>query len=228
MNIEILYSSTNTAAKVSLLSGDEITSEAGSMISMSSNLEVETSTHQKGSKKGGIFSGLKRLFSGESFFLNHYKASSDGELWLSSTLPGDMKVFDLQGQGLVVQSGSFVACESGVSMDLGWQGFKSMFSGESLFWLKVNGNGSMIVSSFGNIYEVDVEDEYVVDTGHIVAFEDTLSFDLSKAGSSWINSFLGGEGIVCRFKGRGKIWCQSHNETSFGYSLRPHLRPKKS
>ena len=67
MNIEILYSSTNTAAKVSLSGGDEITSEAGSMISMSSNLEVETSTHQKGAKKGGIFSGLKRLFSGESF-----------------------------------------------------------------------------------------------------------------------------------------------------------------
>ena len=75
-------------------------------------------------------------------------------------------------------------------MDLGWQGLNrclavNLFSGSRLTVTV------LIVSSFGNIYEVDVEDEYVVDTGHIVAFEDTLSFDLSKAGSSWINSFPG-------------------------------------
>jgi len=228
MKIEIHYASANTAAKIHFEAGDEITSEAGSMISMSSNISIETSTHQKNAKKGGILSGIKRIFSGESFFLNHYKAHGPSELWLSATLPGDMKVFDLSGTNLVVQSGSFVACESGVNIDLGWQGFKSMFSGESLFWLKTSGQGQLVASSFGNIYEVDVEDEYVVDTGHIVAFEETLSFDLSKAGSSWIHSILGGEGIVCRFKGKGKVWCQSHHEQSFGYALQPMLRPKKS
>ena len=227
MNIEILYPSTNTAAKVTFEAGEEITSEAGSMISMSDNFNVETTTHQKKSGKGGIFSGLKRLISGESFFLNHYKANGPAELWLSTALPGDMKVFKLSGEKIILQSGSFVACENGIDVDMGWQGFKSMFSGESLFWLQLHGTGQFIASSFGNIYEVEVQDEYVVDTGHIVGFEETLSFDLSKAGNSWLHSILGGEGVVCRFKGKGKVWCQSHHENSYGQSLQPHLKPKQ-
>ena len=74
MKIEIHYASANTAAKILFDEGDEITSEAGSMISMSSNISIKTSTHQKNAKKGGILSGLRRIFSGESFFLNHYRA----------------------------------------------------------------------------------------------------------------------------------------------------------
>ena len=46
-----------------------------------------------------------------------------------------------------------------------------------------------------------VDGEYIVDTGHIVAFNETLNFSLSKAGKSWMSSILGGEGLVCRFQG---------------------------
>ena len=80
---------------------------------------------------------------------------------------------------------------------------------------------------FGTIYAVDVEDEYVVDTGHIVAFDESLKFEISKAGTSWIKSFLGGEGFVCRFKGKGRVYCQSHHPREFGLSLRPHLKVKR-
>ena len=227
MNIEILYPSTNTAARFTLEAGEEITAESGSMIAMSNSLSVETTTHQRNSGSGGIFSGLKRLISGESFFLNHYKANQSGELWLGTSLPGDMRVYDINHENLIVQSGSFVAASTGVNIELGWQGFKSMFSGESMFWLKAQGQGKLLLSSFGNIYEQEIDGDYIVDTGHIVAFEDTLTFELSKAGTSWLHSIFGGEGIVCRFKGKGKVWCQSHHEKSFGLSLRNHLRPKK-
>ena len=112
-------------------------------------------------------------------------------------------------------------------MDMSWQGMKSLFSGEGLFWLKMKDTGPVIVSSYGTIYSVMVEDGYVVDTGHIVAYEDTLNFEITKAGGSWVQSFLGGEGFVCRFKGRGRIWCQSHNSSAFGKLLGPMLRPRK-
>ena len=73
---------------------------------------------------------------------------------------------------------------------------------------------------------IDVDDEYVVDTGHIVAYEDTLSFSMSKASESLLGSLLGGEGLVCRFKGRGRIYCQSHNPPSFGAALGSKLSPR--
>jgi uncharacterized protein (TIGR00266 family) len=224
MKVEIENRPCNTAVKVSLDQGESLTSESGSMIAMDSNLSIETTTYKKGQK--GILKSIKRMFAGESFFLNHYTANSPGELWLSSQLPGDMIHLNLSGSNLIVQSSSFVAAAENVEMNVGWQGFKSILSGEGLFWLKMSGHGDLILNSFGAIYEVDVEDEYVVDTGHIVAFDESLQFNISKAGSSWLSSFIGGEGFVCRFKGRGKVYCQSHNPTEFGYKLRPYLKQK--
>jgi uncharacterized protein (TIGR00266 family) len=226
MNVEIFYQPSNSAAKISLLAGDGCTTESGCMIAMSPNLSVETTTHKRGS--GSVLKSIKRLLGGESLFLNHYQARQAGDLWVSSTLSGDLMKYELNNNQLIVQAGSFVAADDDVNLDVGWQGFKTFFSGESLFWLKMTGKGTVLLSSFGCIYEVDVNGDYTVDTGHIVAFEETLSFSISKAGSSWIDSFLGGEGLVCKFSGRGKLYCQSHNPTAFGNSLSPHLRSRKA
>jgi uncharacterized protein (TIGR00266 family) len=225
MSAEILYRPSGTIVKLGLQPGENWTAESGSMVAMSGHVDVETSTHKRGG--GSLLRSAKRLFAGESFFLNHFSARTPGEVWLSTPLPGDLQRLEITGQTWIVQSGSFLACASSVDINVGWQGFKNFFSGESLFWLKLSGHGLSILSSFGQIYEVNVDGEYIVDTGHIVAFEESLNFSLSKAGSSWIGSFLGGEGIVCRFKGKGRLLCQSHNQTQFGTALTPYLKPKK-
>ena len=77
-----------------------------------------------------------------------------------------------------------------------------------------------------NIYEIDVDGEYIVDTGHIVAFENTLDYRITKVGDSWIGAFLGGEGLICRFQGRGKVYCQTHNARSFGRLIGSQLPPR--
>jgi uncharacterized protein (TIGR00266 family) len=226
MQTEIIHSPGAAAARVILDPGETISTEAGAMIAIGGEVAIETSTHQKGSG-GGILKAAKRLLGGESFFLNHYTAGAGGgEVWLAQTLPGDMMKFALEGQTLIVQAGSFVACSAGVGMEVGWQGFKNLFSGESMFWLRIGGTGRLILSSYGAIYPVQVNGEYIVDTGHIVAFDETLNYKLSKAGKSWWSSILGGEGLVCRFQGQGIVWCQSHNEPSFGHTIGPELRPR--
>ncbi len=225
MKIDIMYAPSNTAAKIHLDQGEVLTAESGSLIAMSPNLDLKTTTHKKG--KGNVLKSIKRLFAGESFFLNHYTANAPGEVYLSSVLPGDMTILDLRGEKIVVQSSSFLACEDDIDMNVGWQGFKSVFSGESLFWLNMQGTGQVLINSFGAIYPVEIDGEYIVDTGHIVAFDETLNFKISKAGSSWLHSFMGGEGLTCHFKGQGRIWCQSHNPRDFGYKLRPLLKVKR-
>lgn len=225
MKTEVRYGPGNAAARVMLDPGESFTAEGGAMIAMSGGVAIETTTHQRG--KRGLLKAAKRLFGGESFFLNHFTASAaGGEVWLAQTLPGDMLAHSLDGQTLIVQAGSYVASGTGVSVDVGWQGFKSVFSGENLFWLKLSGRGAIILSSFGAIYPVAVSGEYIVDTGHIVAFDQTLDFSLTKAGKSWLGSILGGEGIVCKFKGQGTVWCQSHNAPSFGRTIGPTLKPR--
>ena len=226
MDIEIQLGPGSSAAKVSLESGETLTAEGGSMIAMSSDMSLTTSTYKK--NKGGVLKALKRMVSGESFFMNHYEPGSNGgNVYLATALPGDMMTMELNGQGLVVQGGSYVASSHDIEIDFSWQGLKSAFSGEGLFWLNIKGTGKIIVNSFGAIYPIEVDGDYIVDTGHIVAFDETLDFKITKAGKSWISSFLGGEGLVCKFKGKGTVWCQSHNDTSFGQVVGPKLRPRK-
>ena len=226
MNIELLYRPGNTAAKISLAEKEICTAESGAMIAMSGNMDITTSTHKK--KSGGLFKAMKRMIAGESMFLNHFEPKGgSGELILGTGLAGDMMTLELNNESLIVQGSSYLACEHGIDIDLGWQGFKSFISGESVFWVNLKGTGKIVVSSFGAIYPVEVDGEYIVDTGHIVAFNETLDFSITKAGKSWLHSFLGGEGLVCKFNGKGTVWCQSHNPGSFGSSLTSTLRPRK-
>ncbi|MBW4664352.1 MAG: TIGR00266 family protein [Chroococcus sp. CMT-3BRIN-NPC107] len=225
MNVEILQQPDSAIAKVTLESGEELVAEAGCMIAMSGYINASTTLRQ--GKGGGILGGLKRLVAGESLFLSVFRSpKSGGEVFLAPKFMGDILLYKVLGMGLVVQSTSYLASESNVDIDLGFQGLKSVFSGESVFWLNITGNGYVILSSFGAIYEIDIDGEYIVDTGHIVAFEKNLTFEITKAGSSWVGAFLGGEGLVCRFKGHGKIYCQSHNAGAFGSTVGSKLPPR--
>lgn len=227
MQVELLHRPGNTAAKVTLQPGQTCTAESGAMIAMSGHMGITTTTHKKG--KGGLIKALKRKIAGESIFLNHFDSQGKpGDVFFGTNLAGDMMTMELDNENLVVQGGSFLCVEDSVEIDLGWQGFKSILSGESVFWVNLKGSGTVVLSSFGAIYPVEVDGEYIVDTGHIVAFNETLDFSITKAGKSWLHSFMGGEGLVCKFQGRGTVWCQSHNPRSFGVNLTPSLRVRKA
>jgi uncharacterized protein (TIGR00266 family) len=225
MDIEILQQPDSSIAKVTLSANEELIAEAGAMVAMNDFINVSTTLRQ--GKGGGIMGGLKRMLAGESLFLSVFRCYQPlGELFLAPSLMGDMMVYEMKGNELVVQSASYLASASGVDIELGFTGFKSIFSGESIFWLSVTGYGPVILSSFGGIYEIDVDGEYIVDTGHIVAFERSLDYQITKPGNSWLGAFLGGEGLVCRFRGQGKVFCQTHNAGSFGRLVGSQLPPR--
>ena len=215
MKVELLQQPDSAIACVTLEAGEQIIAEAGAMVAMDATVSASTTLRQ--GRSGGMFSSFGRVLGGESLFLSVFRSGKSGdEVWLAPKLVGDILVYDMQGQDLIVQSGSYLACSSSINIDLGFQGFQSVFSGESIFWLTISGYGKAIITSFGGIYEIDVDGEYIVDTGHIVAFERSLSFSINKAGSSWLGAFLGGEGLVCHFRGQGKVYCQTHSPRAFG------------
>lgn len=227
MQIEIKHGPANAAAHVTLGARESITAEAGAMIAMAGDTTIATTTLKRGS--GGVIKALKRMLAGESFFLNHFTAGpGGGDIWLAPTMPGDVMTHNLTSGTLIVQGGSFLACAPGVQVDMNFQGLKALFSGESLFWLRLSGQGQVILNAFGAIYPVDVDGATIVDSGHIVAFSDGLKFSVTKVGKSWLASILGGEGLVCRFEGQGRVWCQSHNPRGFGHVLGPTLNAREA
>ncbi len=221
MDINLSNQPDYAMAEVDLAADEQIVVETGSMAAMSPNVEVETQA------KGGVWSSVKRMAGGESFFINTYTASgAPGQIFLAPGHPGDMRHVKLAGNDLMIQSGSYIASSTGVELDTSWGGAKTFFGGEGLFMLRASGSGDVVFGSFGAVHEVEVDGNYSVDTGHIVAFESGLSFNVRKVGGLK-SLFLSGEGLICDFSGQGKLYLQTRKPTGFVWWIH-QFRPVKS
>ena len=223
MDVTIKHQPAFALAVVKLAGNEEIKVEPGAMVSHSDGLTTETKA------SGGLFGGLKRMVAGESFFQNTWKAPAQGgEITLASTLPGDMITLAISGNEFLLRSGAYVASEMNVSMDANWGGSKGFFGVGGLVLLKITGNGKVLACSYGAIEErvLGPGQIYTVDTGHIVGFDATVQFAVQKSGS-WKSTILGGEGLVCRLTGPGRVLMQSRSEEAFLGWLLPKL-PSKS
>lgn len=202
---------------VNIPSGKTLKVEASAMASMDTNIKMKTKFR----------GGFSRLLTGESLFINEFTAQNgDGEIKIAPGAPGDLVHYHLNNETLFIQNSGYVASSPSIDLNMKWQGFKGFFNGEGLFLVKCTGVGDLWLNSFGGIMEVDVKDSYVVDTGHIVAFTEGLSYRVKSVGG-YKSLFLSGEGFVCQFTGEGKIWIQSRKVNPFAGWLHP-FRPKKS
>ena len=190
---EVKYQGAFALAVVNLQQEQSISAEAGAMVSMSANVELQSEM------KGGVFGALKRAVGGESAFVSTFTArGGGGEVTLAPGAPGDVVGIEMSNQVFKVQSSSYLAGDTSLQVDTKWGGAKSFFGGEGLFVLQVTGTGVLLVSSFGAIHRKTLRagERYVVDTGHLVAWEGQMQYELRKATKSFFRSMLSGEGIV--------------------------------
>ena len=226
MQVEIRYQPSYSFALVTLDAGESIQTESGAMVGMSPGLQLQTAA------QGGFLKSLGRsLLGGESFFINTYIAQKQGDsVALAPALPGDIAVIKLDGQELLVQSGSYLAASAGVQVDTKWSGAKTFFGGEGLIMLRVTGKGTLIVSSYGAIHPVELAagQSYVVDTGHLVTFESHMKYQVKKVGG-WKSTLFSGEGLVAELTGPGKLTLQTRSQAAFLSWLIPKLpRPSST
>ena len=223
MKTKVEFNPSYAMLTVDLDPGESIKAEPGAMI-LQHGVEMST-----GTGGGGLLGGLKRMVGGESFAVNTFTAErGGGHVSLAPSAPGDIGEFELQpGKNLFIQSGSFLACTANVQTDTKFQGFRGMFSGEGMFFIRAfstEGAGKVYYNSYGAIKKVRVEpgQELVVDTGHLVAFTEDVDYSIGKVGG--IRSLIGGgEGLVMKFKGNGELWVQSRNMASLAEKIIPFL-----
>ena len=213
---------------INLEEGQKIFAEPSAMASMTPTVTL------KAGFKGGLGKTLGRAFGGESMIINTFTADKGpGEVCFAAGATGDAAHYTLSDSTLMLQRGAFMLHSEGVEVTGKWQGAKGFFGGEGLVLLKASGNGEIFFNSYGAILSVDVKDEYIVDSGYIVAFEDTLNYHVSvlpglrSGGGKLKQLFFGGEGLVCRFSGQGRVWIQTRHVQSF-LSWANAFRPAKS
>lgn len=202
---------------VQLNPGDRIIAEADAMASMSSSISMSTKFNG-----GAVQAVVKRVFGSESLFVNEFTASSPGEMVITQPFPGDIECIELKGNTMFLQPGAFLACEPGVNLGLGWAGIASFVGKEGLFRLKVSGHGRVWFGAYGGIFIREIDSEYVVDTGHLVAYEPTIGIRMGMAGGIF-SSFFGGEGLVTRVTGPGRIYMQSRSMDGLAAWTNSHL-----
>jgi uncharacterized protein (TIGR00266 family) len=217
-NYEVLHQPSFSLAVIKLQAEQSIQAEAGAMVSMSANVDLQSQM------KGGLFGAIKRAAGGESAFVSTFTArGGPGEVTFAPGAPGDIAAIELSNQSFFVQSSSYLAGDASLTVDTKWGGAKSFFGGEGLFVMLVQGQGLLLVSSFGAIHRKRLQagERYVVDTGHLVAWEGTTQYTLRKAAAGFFRSMMSGEGIVAEFTGPGELLIQTRNLAALAGLLKP-------
>ncbi len=220
MRYEIRYKPAFAAIFITLNPGESITAEAGAMTSMDAQLSMRTQF------SGGLIPGLlKKFFGGESLFVNVFTNETQQPLTLvltQSTI-GDIERIDLSQGDICFQPGAYIAHTPGVKMGVQWAGFASWFAGEGLLKLRLSGRGKVFFGAYGGMTKKHVQGEFVVDSGHLIAYQPQIQMGIKLAGGLF-GSVTSGEGLVNRLSGEGDIYLQSRSIDGLVRYLRPKLR----
>ncbi len=213
MQILIRYRPTESLAEVQLSPAESILAESGALVGMSANVAMAA-------ERGGLIGGLKRVFGGESIARNAFTAQGGpGEVLLSTALSGDMTILDVGTKQWCVESRAYVASAPSVRIAPKSGRLRGFFSGAGAFALETAGTGLMVIGGFGALEPIDVSAGIVIDAGHVVAWETTLTPSIESRGGGLVGAFLAGEGGVRAFRGAGTVYVQSRSAISYGAAL---------
>jgi len=219
MKSEIKGAPSFSYVDVQLEPGESIITESDAMSSMDADLDLQAHFN------GGFIRGLLRKFLGsESLFVSRFSnnTSATKRLTFTQGIPGEIRCLELNGNEMYLQPGAFVACEPTVELGLKWAGLVSWIAREGLFKLEVKGKGKVWYGAYGSLFDKEVDGEYIIDTSHLVAYEPGIELKLQLAGGIF-SSFFGGEGLVTRVEGKGKVVVQTRSVSGLASWVNPKL-----
>lgn len=229
MQHEITHGPSFALLHVHLAPGETIVAEAGAMVTRAPSVGMRVRLNA--SRRAGFWGALvafciaiaRKFLGGETMFFNEFSSEVAGDVTLAPTMSGQIQHRRLAGERIILQAGAFLASAGDVDIRLRWGGIRALLSREGLFFLEAFGTGDLFFSSYGGIEEISVQGSYIVDTGHMVAFDGNLDFRIRSAGGGALGLLASGEGLVCEFTGHGRVYIQSRNISALVRWLTPYL-----
>ncbi len=207
-----------------LQAGEAMKTEAGSMVWMSPNMKMATTTGGKGLGKM-----LGRMLAGESMFQNTFTAEyAPGYISFGSSFTGSIRAFEIgPGRSVICQKKSFLAAEMGVDIGLHFQKkiMTGLFGGDGFVMQKLSGNGMAFVEIDGYAVERELApgESIMISTGNLAVMDESCTIDVEdiKGVSNWL---FGGEDVfLTKVTGPGKIILQTMTLTGFASALAPFI-----
>jgi uncharacterized protein (TIGR00266 family) len=207
--------------EVELDPGEAAIGEAGSMMFMDAAIGMDTVFGDGSAQQGGIFGKLlgagKRLVTGESLFTTIYtnQGPNKQRVAFAAPYPGKILPMDLRQLGgrLICQKDAFLCAARGVSLGIAFQQRLSVgfFGGEGFIMQKLEGDGLAFVHAGGTVVKRELQpgQTLLVDTGCVVAYTQTVNFEIQYVGKIK-TALFGGEGLFfAKLTGPGTVWLQS-------------------
>ena len=174
-------------------------------------------TQQTSGFMGALMGAGKRLLTGESLFMTVFHNRGYGKKRVAFGAPYPGKIIPVHlpqiGGELIAQKDSFLCAAKGVSVGIAFNKKigAGLFGGEGFIMQRLHGDGWAFVHAGGTLMQRDLAPGEMlrVDTGCIVAFTPSVSYDIQFVGK--IKSALfGGEGLFfATLRGPGRVWLQS-------------------
>ncbi len=213
-------------ARVHLKPGQEIYAEAGKMIYKSAN--VDWATRMSGQTIGDkIIGAIKRKLMGESLFFTYFRSTAtEGEVGFAGHYPGKIQVFELAaGQTIMVQRDGFLFAQGSVTLDIAMvrRLGAGLLGGEGFILEKLTGPGAVFVHAGGDHVDFTLApgEMLQVQSGHLVAFEPTVNYDIQMVGNIR-TAIFGGEGLfLTTLTGPGRVILQSMTLERLRHELAP-------
>jgi uncharacterized protein (TIGR00266 family) len=199
--------------------GDKVIAESDAMSSMSADLDMQAKFN------GGFFMAiLRRLLVGETLFVNHFSNNTNGSrrITLVQPTPGALRCLDLNNETFYLQPGAFLACGEDIKISVKFAGLISWMAREGLFRIAVSGTGMVWYGAYGSLIDKEIDGEYIVDTSHLVGYTPGIGLKLQLAGGIF-SSLFGGEGLVTRVVGKGRIVIQTRSLSGLASWINPKL-----
>ncbi len=212
-------------ARIRLKAGQEVYAEAGKMVYKTANIDWETKMSGN-SLSEKLLGALRRTVTGESLFLTYFRARSDGEVGFAGSYPGRIQPFELApGQSILVQRDGFLCAQPSVQLSVALvkklgAGF---FGGEGFILEKLTGPGTVFIHGGGDFIEFDLKagETLQVDTGCVVAFDESVNYDIQMVGGIK-TALFGGEGLfLATLTGPGRVIVQSMTLSKLRRELAP-------
>lgn len=219
MKTEIRGGDAFSYVDVELAPGDKLVAESNAMSSMSADLDL------KAKWNGGFFFALlRKLLVGETLFVNHFSNNTEGarRLVLVQPTPGSVRSLTLDNETFYLQPGAFLACSGDVKVGVKFAGLISWIAREGLFRIAVSGSGQVWYGAYGALLDKEIDGEFIVDTSHLVGYTPGVALKLQLAGGLF-SSLFGGEGLVTRVQGKGRIVIQTRSLSGLANWINPKL-----
>lgn len=223
MDYRITHAPTFSVLEIDLQAAESATAQPNSMLSMTSGITISTSV---GNSSSGAkwFNGIKNLAGGENFFTAKFTAKRDAQtVCLAPNSYGDIIPIAIGDEDkFYLTSGSFLANLGDCSLGVKYSGFKGWMSKKGLFLLSVQGSGTVFCQTYGSVMVRDLaeEENFYVDNRFVVAFSQTIKYQLVKATESTKDSLLSGEGLINRYTGPGRLYYQTRGKPTVGFFSR--------